>query len=954
MLIIILKQIRVSGGLCKEVIMFVLYLEKYPQSLRGKLKTWLYEIKPALYVGTVSKRIRDLIWNQMIITEKDVVASMIFDCNNSQGFDVLTIGEPKKNIVDLYGVKVMETKKKITMSDFLAKTDTEKDLLAHLYEVAYTIEPLVNGPLKQLFDVLGKHIGCNITNDTERNALICVLSFVGFIHDVGKMAPNFQNQVNPKFQSDGQYYEKYETIIENNEYRHELYSAYLWVEFIKAKTGLDNTNPFREYIYNMIVMHHQKTNNNYIDELKLWDEMPEIKNIAMKTMEDGYNLFLAPYEPQIKQWTNNITRQKMVNGVLEISLSILQIADWMASTPGVYDNNTINNFSAILDYKKYLLAQCEIFLDKNKMTGDNLGQLFKDIKNDDSIWNLLIGSFEPRETQKTVASIPQSNDGPSLLFIEDVCGGGKTEAALYYALAQREKISGLYFALPTKATSENIHQRIRHICQLGIGKKYLIPIYTSSAHLLDGDAQLTDEYWECDAKLKMMYPIAVGTIDQLLQTIQFVRHSNIGLSALANKILIIDEMHAYDCYMLREIERLFDFCAQMNISIIVLSATLTQETKNKLINAYQGVNRHTKPITNSSQEYPLITYCHFDENKQLQYNTYPIKNTTQKEYRFEIIDSKEDDDIQCENVASLALNLVCEGGACAVVVNTVSTCVAIYDKLKNKIAGLDIELEILHSRYSIQRREEKTIQILNKYGKDRKNRPKKSILVSTQIIEQSLDVDFDYMISELCPIDLLWQRFGRNQRHADIGTIRECKQIKTPCYVFYKQGSLEKRIIYPCPIIKATLEYLRTSNGTLKMPDDIRKSIEAVYNSAEKSIEIEFENQQKSDKANQYIIPRFTDRHFARKTDMAKLHAKSKTRDGKMSTDVLVLTKEQTEHWQSLKDQKVAQEKYHQELLHDKNVVKTQVYSCAHAVEPVRLFDSNVAADILQEYGLVK
>jgi CRISPR-associated endonuclease/helicase Cas3 len=241
--------------------------------------------------------------------------------------------------------------------------------------------------------------------------------------------------------------------------------------------------------------------------------------------------------------------------------------------------------------------------------------------------------------QQTVASLVGNEAMPSLLFIEDSCGGGKTEAAMYYALTQAKHANGIYFALPTTATSENMRRRIDEICKSGIDSDFKVPVYNSMAWMQDDDVRLDNNLWQNDTKLKLFYPIAVGTVDQLLMSVQGIKYSDLGLIALSNKVLIIDEMHAYDAYMLEELKILFSYCALMGVTIIVLSATMTSDTKKQLMEAYNhakgtdtvllnGKNSQYKDLA-LSQQYPLVTKVTKEAIEEVES---PISKNTTYEY----------------------------------------------------------------------------------------------------------------------------------------------------------------------------------------------------------------------------------------------------------------------------------------------------------------------------------
>lgn len=902
-------------GLQRSSKMFVIYLENYKESLRGKLKMYLYEIKPALYVGTTSARIRDMIWNTMIVREKDINAVLIFQDKNEQGFSVMTIGETKRNIQDFNGLFVV-TRGSIMNKKILKSKKSDKQLISHFYETAAVSECLINGYFNNLINQISAETG------EELNNLKQMVMFFSFIHDIGKVHPAFQYKLIADVLDDFGY--EYSLLYDG--FRHEVYSEKILNKFFSEKfKGIASRNIIMSFV-KAVKCHHQGKPTRYCalpeDIRTVWE------TIQTEIIEEGLAMF--PFKE------SKTVLKEVGNGIFELLVGIINTADWLASTQNVFDNKEICDFSTSKDYFDYLKKQCMLFLENNMMDSTTLEELF----GEDDIWKLLIGEYSPRPMQATVEGLVSSMNEPSLLFVEDSCGGGKTEAAMYYALSQVKNASGIYFALPTTATSENMRIRVDGICKNGIGTYFKVPVYNSMAWMQGDDVKLDNNLWQNDNKLKLFYPIAVGTVDQLLMTVQGIKYSDLGLVALSNKVLIIDEMHAYDAYMLEELKTLFSYCSLMGVSIIVLSATLTTETKKQLIMAYNRANNNTtvqikeETVTykniNFSQEYPLVTkvtkksiveeHVQSSSNKEYKYDIFEVDSTTQNETIFKQVD-----------------NLIKDGGTVAVVLNTVAQAIEAYQYISNAYEHSDVDVGLLHSRFSLTEKCNKTNEILSKYGKIREGRPAKSVLISTQIIEQSLDVDFDYMITELAPIDFVIQRFGRIRRHNDRGTIRELRKLDGPsAFVFYNTNKFGKSsYVYEESILKATKDYL-CKKSSIVAPNDIREAIEFVYHLNNINI---LKQTSMSQKADLVSIGGVCDRNFWRFVNLVELRNDPHTRlESTPSTNIILLEEEQ-----------IGATFSNEEI---KEIIKTQMYSSIPLKKIGELDCIKTGNKILDEYQI--
>jgi len=381
---------------------------------------------------------------------------------------------------------------------------------------------------------------------------------------------------------------------------------------------------------------------------------------------------------------------------------------------------------------------------------------------------------DPRPIQQVLldADIP-----PSLVIIEAPMGEGKTEAAWILAEKWRAKgYHGMYMALPTMATSDSLYGRYRddYLKKLGRGE---------DAKLVHGMAWLRDEKepekapevgepgddrslaaaWFRPTRLAMLAAHGVGTVDQAMLAGMHVKFGFLRLYGLSDRVLVIDEVHAYDAYMSAIICRLLQWCACLKIPVVLLSATLSARQRARMIEAYGSVGGDP----GSNAPYPLITVAEAEKEAcAMEANASSSRRLKIETHPGLLGDAKK--------TAAKAAELVKDGGCCCVILNTVKEAQAVYQAPALK----SFPKLLFHSRFTASDRHSITNQVLDMFGKGRWEgegenrkfrppaRPDKFVLVATQVVEQSLDVDFDHMISDIAPMDLLLQRSGRIKRHS--------------------------------------------------------------------------------------------------------------------------------------------------------------------------------------------
>ncbi len=448
----------------------------------------------------------------------------------------------------------------------------------------------------------------------------------------------------------------------------------------------------------------------------------------------------------------------------------------------------------------------------------------------------------PRGVQTEIDALPAT---PGLTLIEAPTGSGKTEAALAYAwrLLEAGAADSIVFALPTQATanamlarpSKETPSRIEVFAERAFGHANVV--------LAHGKRQFSDAFkalvergqrttaqgreeasvqcatWLANSrKLVFLGQIGVCTVDQTLLSVLPVRHKFMRGFGINKAVLIIDEVHAYDAYMhglLGEVLKNQKACGG---SAILLSATLPSGLREKLLSAWgaQGTAEAPYPALWHAAGGAVIPRPVVDAQR-------PPHLEVGVECQF-LPDAYPDDALKARMVAAA------KAGA---LVGFVANVVDVAQRLARELRELTtLEVDIFHARYRFRDRQNKEQAVLDHYGRDAP-RGKGRILVATQVIEQSLDLDFDWLLTQICPVDLLFQRLGRLHRHA-----REHRPqgFEAPyCTVLSVTGDdygVFKLIYGNARVLWRTQRLLEQSGGRLVFPDAYREWIEQVYDSS--------------------------------------------------------------------------------------------------------------------------
>lgn len=444
--------------------------------------------------------------------------------------------------------------------------------------------------------------------------------------------------------------------------------------------------------------------------------------------------------------------------------------------------------------------------------------------------------FDLRPMQSACAEVAIT-DGPFLAILEDETGSGKTEAALI--LAQRMLLAGkgrgLYFALPTMATADAMFARVVEVLRrLYEGGPSLALAHGRADHsdlfreLKDAHAHNPDDPgprdWLADNRRRaLLADVGVGTIDQALLAVVKAKHAALRQFGLSSKILIVDEVHEVgDPYMGELLATLLEVHAGQGGSAILLSATLPLALRAKLVAAFEkGAGREPGPRCDDPV-YPALVASGGP--------AIPVRPAASKrgEVRVERLSGP-----------AAALDLLIakaeEGAACVWVRNAVDEAIAAVEALRAR----GVEADLLHARFALVDRKRHEKAALATYGKGRALRPGR-ILVSTQIVESSLDLDFDVMVSDLAPMAALIQRAGRLWRHMDLRPASArpepepvLRVVAPDPDVVTSERWLDEAIgrgafVYP-PALQWRTARVLFDAGVIDAPSDLRRLIEQAH-----------------------------------------------------------------------------------------------------------------------------
>ncbi|MBX3069084.1 MAG: CRISPR-associated helicase Cas3' [Thermomicrobiales bacterium] len=537
----------------------------------------------------------------------------------------------------------------------------------------------------------------------------------------------------------------------------------------------------------------------------------------------------------------------------------ISVADWIGSNADYFlfvgEKDNVPGDFAIEEHRDRARSRARTALEE-------LGWLTRTRRRMPRSFRELFPNIEtPNDLQMTVERVAGEQSQPWMAIIEAPMGEGKTEAAFFIADdgEARLGLAGTYVALPTQATSNQmLTRRTKLLEQRGDGRSTNLQLLHGQSALSDEFIDLTDAYasflshlhihdaepeywsrhdvsptvlaasWFAGGKRQLLAEEGVGTIDQALLAVLQTRHVFVRLFGLAGKTVIIDEVHAYDTYMSTLLERLIEWLAALGCSVVLLSATLPSARRETLLNAFRLKQENTELPKLAS--YPSVSWVSGDTIDSVSITPSSLANKT-VDLRW-IVAS---DEWQAKLGAELAAALS-PGSCAAVICNTVTQAQATYLALRNHFSRE--ELILYHARFTSKARGDREKQVIDTFGKpstpdDERPFANRRVVVATQVVEQSLDLDFDLMVTQMAPADLVLQRMGRLHRH---------QRTRRPAGLWSPQlwivGPPEKDglpdltgsfgWVYDHHILLRSWMQLR-NRSRIAMPGDIADMVEAVY-----------------------------------------------------------------------------------------------------------------------------
>ena len=600
-----------------------------------------------------------------------------------------------------------------------------------------------------------------------------IFTFFLALHDIGKFSRSFQGLA-PGLS------EALVPAVKGMPYdeRHDSLGYWLWrdADAFKAlfseELDLDGRKLRRarqlSALFEIVNGHHgQPPKNNPVYLPNYFTE--EDIEACCQFVQDLFNLWLTDAD---RKWLADKDNAERIRQASWSLAGLAVLADWSGSDqmhfpycPQVMPLETY--------WSEHALKQAQ------EASGDN--PLFTSkINRYESVQQLFPFIKQPTPLQQYAMDVPLA-DGPQLFLLEDVTGAGKTEAAmvLVHRLLDKGYGNGLYVGLPTMATANAMYERLASCYQtlfsddspaslvLSHGARHLSEAFTES--VMVGRQQADKSYqqdelsasaycnaWLADSKKKaLLADVGVGTIDQALLSVLPARHQSLRLLGLMGKVLLVDEVHAYDPYMQVLLANLLTMHARQGGSAVLLSATLPQSMKEKLTAAY-ACGRGLAVPDLSGKAYPLVTqYPAVSQVQQSVETRAQVARTVQVEHLAEY-----------QDVSRVIAHAVACGQTVCWIRNTVDNVKQSYARLCEQMPEHAERIHLFHSRFAMCDRQSIEQNVLQWFGKKSDADMRKGrVLVASQVVEQSLDLDFSIMISDLAPVDLLVQRAGRLHRH---------------------------------------------------------------------------------------------------------------------------------------------------------------------------------------------
>ncbi|WP_036251185.1 CRISPR-associated helicase/endonuclease Cas3 [Methylobacter sp. BBA5.1] len=627
-----------------------------------------------------------------------------------------------------------------------------------------------------------------ITGLAEEQARAWVLFFIS-LHDYGKFDLRFQRKApeiwkNVNAEISGIPVQL--TGLSIKEYYHGPAGLYWFYQDLKERFSSgsddfcfdDNDDWQAWYSWLAPVMGHhgvvpddyQKENKKYASPIAEADLLSVFKQARLQWLNALERLFLNPIGLSLNDTPPLLEKIKSSQTTSTMLAGFCSVSDWLGSSEYFkYDDQPPEDLRQWYDDRLAVARQA--------LKDAGVISQVKPYQNID----VLLNGHSPRQVQCLVKQLPKAQ---GLTLIEASTGSGKTETALAYAwqLLALGLADSIVFALPTQATSNAMLKRLEKAAPLLFANEANVILAHGRAKYEQNfinlklachpqTAQDSEEAWvQCgnwlaqSRKRVFLGQIGICTVDQVLVSVLPVRHKFVRGFGIGRSVLIIDEVHAYDSYMYGLLNAVLEQQRLAGGSAILLSATLPFQQKEQLAKAW-GCE-----LAISNKAYPLITHCRDGQSFAYDLTAQPEQQPKPISVRLELI--KTPHLLPVDAFIQRLLDAVAQGAQVCLVCNLVAVAQQLYQLLLVKIEQFEEltedQLLLFHSRFIFADRQKKERAVLDLFGAEpypENARAKGHLLIATQVVEQSLDLDFDWLITQLCPVDLLFQRMGRLHRH---------------------------------------------------------------------------------------------------------------------------------------------------------------------------------------------
>lgn len=745
-------------------------------SLRYSLSLFLIEVAPLVYSGNISAKVREELWNQLSVLSGSAEVTMIFGRNSLDGFEIRQNANAERiNTYNSDGVTLSQ--RRIPHKEFWEKVPGktipfEYPLILHLLDtmaVADVLWDLFISEKQKLY--LSESLG---VEDDEVRKLILISAG---LHDIGKANPYWLNKTLGFTEDNASFEEKYPFANCSDgdlRKRHDFMGA-VFVERDDA-WKCDNT---RSLLSAVIMSHHGnfRDDNIFDSDFTLpgeWENVQaEIESQVLKIA--GVNLEFT------------INNDDVVNkhpGVVLILSGIVVLSDWIAS------------------------SSRHIFAVKDLYTGDDYGEHYrasvKIVRKFVMSEGLIAPSWRPELNWADIfphistpnslqESLIEKSDlfkNPGLVLMSAPMGMGKTEASLYIAsqFGVKCSLSGVWLALPTRATTNVMFERMLGFSDMVLeDSKSTVSLMHSSSFIAEAitgfprsdsvkrrsNPKTESQIYEDDvddssedmnefissfleaSRQGGLSTIAVSTIDQLLQVSIPLKHNMLRWLGISGKVIILDEIHDFDRYTFGLILKFLRWASSLKIPVVVMSATLSKSSQFELLQAYNPNAFKDENVYETISSPGWMYVSAVEENVSADSLEYEDDSV---DYATTLVRSEHPTD----SILDIVEEELPNNPTVLVVCNTVNQAVSIFRSLDE--SDLGVPLFLLHSRMTEKQKHEVIEKILSLTGKGAISR-ESHILVSTQLVQQSIDIDYDVLITPVSPLPEIMQRIGRVHRH---------------------------------------------------------------------------------------------------------------------------------------------------------------------------------------------